>query len=324
MVPELGPGSMMGRRKTAEPGDRTVAISTAVLAELMRVCTAVASGDFEARVQDVAGMSEHDDTIRLRHELNRMIDRTDAYVRESAAVLQAASDGRYYRRFLTGGMPGIFGAAAAAIDRGREAMSAQADQVAAANRRRLELADAFETRVMAVAEHVAAAATELGAAAAGLAASAAAAVGQADDARAGMSAMQDSAVAIHDVVGVITAIARQTRLLALNATIEAARAGAAGRGFGVVASEVKQLAGQTADATGTIGGQVEQVRATSERAAEGADGVVATVREMAATVHGIAVAVDGDAAGGPGDGLARLAELMRAEVTDFLEVMRRG
>ncbi|KKJ78422.1 chemotaxis protein [Kiloniella litopenaei] len=63
----------------------------------------------------------------------------------------------------------------------------------------------------------------------------------------------------------IDAIARQTNLLALNATIEAARAGDAGKGFAVVAGEVKQLAGQTSQATTEIGGIVQSLSSHVEQ-----------------------------------------------------------
>ena len=70
----------------------------------------------------------------------------------------------------------------------------------------------------------------------------------AEDRRSEMESVLDR---LGDVVDVIAGIAAQTNLLALNATIEAARAGDAGRGFSVVASEVKTLAARTRDATRT-------------------------------------------------------------------------
>ncbi|MBE9941128.1 methyl-accepting chemotaxis protein, partial [Cellulosimicrobium cellulans] len=71
-----------------------------------------------------------------------------------------------------------------------------------------------------------------------------------------------------DVIKVITSIAEQTNLLALNATIEAARAGEAGKGFAVVASEVKELAQETAKATEDIARRVEAIQGDTVGAVE--------------------------------------------------------
>ncbi|ACZ22645.1 methyl-accepting chemotaxis protein [Sanguibacter keddieii DSM 10542] len=107
------------------------------------------------------------------------------------------------------------------------------------------------------------------------------AVGSAEATTATVGKLGESSTEIGNVIKVITSIAEQTNLLALNATIEAARAGEAGKGFAVVASEVKELAQETAKATEDIARRVQTIQSDSTDAA----GAIAEIAEVIARIN---------------------------------------
>jgi methyl-accepting chemotaxis protein len=104
--------------------------------------------------------------------------------------------------------------------------------------------------------------------------------------------LSQAASRIGDVVKLISAVAEQTNLLALNATIEAARAGEAGKGFAVVASEVKALAGQTAKATGEISTQIAGMQAATEDSVTAIKEIGSTIGQISEIAAAIAAAVE--------------------------------
>ncbi len=106
-----------------------------------------------------------------------------------------------------------------------------------------------------------------------------------------VQSLVDAAQKIGEVVNLISEIAEQTNLLALNATIEAARAGEAGKGFAVVASEVKNLANQTAKATEEIGGKVTEMQTVTNDAVGAINVISDTIAEINSIAETISTAV---------------------------------
>jgi methyl-accepting chemotaxis protein len=100
-----------------------------------------------------------------------------------------------------------------------------------------------------------------------------------------MTELKDAAQQIYNIIGTIRTIAEQTNLLALNAAIEAARAGEAGKGFAVVADEVRGLAVRTTDSTAQISTIINELKTRMERTAETMGAVVNGVNHSQETAR---------------------------------------
>ncbi len=118
------------------------------------------------------------------------------------------------------------------------------------------------------------------------------AVNEATRASARVNELGDAARDIGKIIDAISDISAQTNLLALNATIEAARAGEAGRGFTVVAGEIKDLARQTDAAAEEIKERIAGIQSATSTGVAEIEGITQTVRDVNELVAGIAAAIE--------------------------------
>lgn len=300
------------------------------IAEVSRVLSTCAAGDLEARL---VLLDDGGEIHRLSRDVNRLLDVTDAFVREARATLTCVREGKNHRRIVERGMVGTFGRTSGVMN---EAVSTIDGRLQGFNRVMHEFEGTVGSVTASLGEAVVSLSrsadtmrtsasdtehrsTTIGASAEETSVTVATVAAATEELTAAVEdisrqseramivsrnaghrvvesreAIVDLSGAVGDIVGVvdlIRSVAEQTKLLALNATIEAARAGEAGRGFGVVATEVKALAGQTASATETIAERIRAVEERAHRCMASIDGITDIIGDVAVAANAIAAAV---------------------------------
>lgn len=296
-----------------------------------KVMAAAAKGDLEARA---IGISFTGDLADLLHNLNRVLDLSDAFVREAKVSLARVAKGEFYRRVIETGMVGSFKDSAREINRttlvmeekftgfrrlidgfeqdilgitndlghaadGMKGLSGSLSDVVTQSHSQAELITQSAGHSSQNVNAVASAVTELSTTVREISqqindytAMTGKAVSASERSVKSIDDLELATTVIGDVLEFIDGIAKQTNMLALNATIEAVRAGEQGKGFVVVASEVKALAEQTTKATEKITEQVSLIRERTDITKNEIVDVADTIRDLDHIAGAISAAVE--------------------------------
>ena len=265
--------------------------------------TKLAGGDAETTVpctgrrDEIAEIARAALDFRTSLVRNRALEAETALARSGSEAQRKAAMRQMADTFerSVGGIVATVIAAATELQATAQGMTATATQTAAQSTTVAMAAEEAASNVNTVAaatEELGSSVLEIGRQVGGASALAQGAVAEAAQTAAVVRDLSEAAARIGDVVAMISSIAGQTNLLALNATIEAARAGEAGRGFAVVATEVKELAAQTARATDEIGGQIGRMQDSTRQAVAAIDAIAGRIREISGVSASIAAAVE--------------------------------